>query len=386
MSIFAIDESQPAIGPAGASLQFSIMSASSQELHAVLTAIRSARFVDGVSCPHCSARAVQRWGSFSGRCRYRCRQCARSFSDLTHTAAAHCKRIHLWQRYMSCMDASMTIRRSAAAIGVHPTTAFRWRHRVLAAALQADDSALTGRIEIEAAKFLYSEKGRRNLTRPPRRRGYWAYGTAILGARHVCALVACDRAGTTVWGVLSTQHPYDRDIHDCIMTRVHGRATILARARMVSAYGRAARKSGHTYISVPRYPPVTAGTGLAKVWSQASGGAGASIASGSIDGEVNSNSPGEPGIRATDGPEVAEGHGIDDLVKAKASDLGVDASNHTASALACICRVRGWLPRFRGVATRFLEHYLTWHRLLDTFAIGPVVLCPASRSDAVLQE
>ena len=38
----------------------------------------------------------------------------------------------------------------------------------------------------------------------------------------------------------------------------------------------------------------------------------------------------------------------------------------TAAARAKALRFRRWLRRFRGVATRYLEHYLRWHLALDS--------------------
>jgi hypothetical protein len=44
--------------------------------------------------------------------------------------------------------------------------------------------------------------------------------------------------------------------------------------------------------------------------------------------------------------------------------------HHTRNVDSYILRLRIWLKRFCGVATRYLAHYLHWHRLIDTL-FGP---------------
>ena len=41
---------------------------------------------------------------------------------------------------------------------------------------------------------------------------------------------------------------------------------------------------------------------------------------------------------------------------------------HVQNVNAYHGRWKGWMERFHGVATRYLDHYLGWHRMLD--AVG----------------
>ena len=163
---------------------------------AILAAVRAARFSQGVCCPRCGQRECPRWGRFSGRQRYRCKHCQRTFSDLTGTPAAYSKRLGKWGLYSHCMHASATIRATAARVGIHPCTAFRWRHALLSTNDRSDCERLAGWTELAAAWFAHSEIGNRKLERPPRHRGLSdAWPDARLG---VNVLIACDRPGHAV--------------------------------------------------------------------------------------------------------------------------------------------------------------------------------------------
>src|SRR5688572_33176449 len=100
-------------------------------LQDVITNLRRARFTSGLSCPRCGGKEVQRWGSFSGRRRYRCKSCSRTFSDLTGTPASNLKKVGLLRSYAEQLAKSRTIRATAKVVGISPSTAFRWRHRLL---------------------------------------------------------------------------------------------------------------------------------------------------------------------------------------------------------------------------------------------------------------
>ena len=103
----------------------------SPEVVTVVAAIREARFIHGRTCVHCDARCVQRWGSFSGRQRYRCASCARTFSDLTGSAAAYLKKLELLPGYARRMSEARSVRYEGRRMQIDKDTALRWRHRLL---------------------------------------------------------------------------------------------------------------------------------------------------------------------------------------------------------------------------------------------------------------
>src|SRR5690348_862622 len=164
-------------------------------------------FAAAPRCPHCGAERLQRWGFASGRRRYRCAACRKSFNALTGTSLARLRKKACWLRHGEALAAGMTLAKAAAHCGVHPTTSFRWRHRFLRAPAAARE-ALGGVVEADETFFRRSHKGSRRWRRGgappgrrPRRRGEPA-GKRGLSAEQVPALIARDRAGHTVDAVL----------------------------------------------------------------------------------------------------------------------------------------------------------------------------------------
>lgn len=100
------------------------------------------------------------------------------------------------------------MRRAAARIGVHRTTAFRWRHRFLAVQSEVKDNGLTGVIEADGAYVLRSYKGQRRRlladgSRHPRCRGGCAAKRG-LSDEQVPVLAARNRASQTTDFVLAS--------------------------------------------------------------------------------------------------------------------------------------------------------------------------------------
>jgi hypothetical protein len=123
---------------------------------------------------------VHRWGSFSGRRRYRCGACRRTFSDLTGTPLAYIKLPWLWGEFGACMVESLTVRAAAARLGVNKDTAWRWRHRILAARERLPAPRLAAVVETHATRLPVNRKGERGMSpdASPRRRRRRPFGEA----------------------------------------------------------------------------------------------------------------------------------------------------------------------------------------------------------------
>ncbi len=105
-----------------------------------------------------------------------------------------------WLSFGACLADGLTVRASAERCGLAVNTAFRWRHRFLAAKdLKA--RKLTGIVEADETYVLESRKGARNLERKARRRGGKASKRG-LSDEQVPVLVVADRSGATVSAVL----------------------------------------------------------------------------------------------------------------------------------------------------------------------------------------
>jgi transposase-like protein len=250
-------------------------------------------------CPHCAGREIVGWGRSHGLLRFRCKSCGRTFNTLTKTPMAHLRKKDRWLDHARAMIEGKSLAKTAALCGIHPTTAFRWRHRFLRAPASDKPRSLRGIVEADETFVLESFKGRRSdLPRKARRRG----GTARHPGLHqdnIPILVARDRNGATF---------------DAILAQVDGASVSLALAGIVTpgnhligdggkAIATFARRAGIAFHTVP--------------------------------------SPGKPSPAA--------------------SHLHINNVN------AYHGRLKQWLNRFNGVATKNLPNYLGWRRALEAW-------------------
>jgi len=158
--------------------------------------------VDRTGCPHCAGQRLQRWGHASGLPRYRCGDCRRSFNALTGTPLARLRKKERWAAQTEALMTGESLVKAADRCGVAVTTAFRWRHRFLAAPALDKPNRLNGIVEADETFILESFKGRRSdLPRPARKRGGKATKRG-LSAEQIPVLVARDRTGLTTDAVL----------------------------------------------------------------------------------------------------------------------------------------------------------------------------------------
>jgi transposase-like protein len=153
------------------------------------------------ACPHCQSKKLQKWGSAHKLQRYRCKVCKKTFNALTGTPLAQLHKRELWQQHSQALIDGLSLRKVGARIGVSLPTAFRWRHRFLKAPKTLKAKKLQGIVEADETFFLYSEKGNRNLTRKPRKRGGKA-AKCGLSAEQVPVLIARDRTKATTDQIL----------------------------------------------------------------------------------------------------------------------------------------------------------------------------------------
>src|ERR1700734_2431994 len=255
--------------------------------------------VERQGCPHCASREIVGWGRSDGLLRYRCKACRRTFNALTKTPMAHLRKKERWLDHARAMIEGRSLAKTAALCGVHPTTAFRWRHRFLRAPASDKPRALSGIVETDETFVLESFKGRRSdLPRKSRKRGGTARHAGLY-QDNIPILVARDRNGATF---------------DAILPQVDGASVSLALAGVVTpgnhligdggkAIATFARRAGIAFHTVP--------------------------------------SPGKPSPAA---PHL-----------------------HINNVNAYHGRLKQWLNRFNGVATKNLPNYLGWRRALEAW-------------------
>jgi transposase-like protein len=248
-------------------------------------------------CPYCGQANVVRWGKASGLPRYRCKTCSHTFNALTKTPLARLRMKEKWSSQADAMIDGASIAKAARRCGVHYTTAFRWRHRFLAALSGDKPKTLAGIVESDETFILESFKGKRSgLPRKARKRG----GTSAkrgLSGEQIPVIVARDRHGATTDAVLPRLNRASiADALDGVVTPAN--AFCCDGGGAIVAFARHAGIAAHV---LPR--------------------------------------PGKPDPIAPD--------------------------FHLNNVNAYHGRLKEWLRRFHGVATKNLPNYLGWRRTLE---------------------
>jgi len=122
-------------------------------------------------CPHCSSVKVYKRGKQRGVQMYRCNNCNKWFSETTGTPLYDIKLKNKWQSYLKCMEQGMPIKTIAKELNISIQTSFDWRHKILSSLSQYTPTALSDEVECDELELPINEKGNRNLTRLPRKRG-----------------------------------------------------------------------------------------------------------------------------------------------------------------------------------------------------------------------
>ena len=158
--------------------------------------------VELLGCAHCGADEIVGWGRSHGLPRYRCKACGRTFNAATGTGMARLRKKDRWLDQAQAMIEGVSLAKAAERCGVHPTTAYRWRHRFLSAPALDKPQTLQGIVEADETFILESFKGRRAaLTRKARKRGGKARHPGAF-SDNIPVLVARDRSGATTDAVL----------------------------------------------------------------------------------------------------------------------------------------------------------------------------------------
>ena len=170
-------------------------------------------FGEDRTCPHCGTPGAVANSKARGMQRYLCRSCKRTFGAGTGTPLSGLHHKDVWLTFGECLANGDTVAASAERCGIAVSTAFRWRHRFLAA-VRTGTEKLRGIVEADETLVPESRKGDRSRSRvregkssaqPPARKARKRGGKATrrgLSDEQVPVLVATDRSGATVSAVL----------------------------------------------------------------------------------------------------------------------------------------------------------------------------------------
>jgi transposase-like protein len=255
------------------------------------------RRVSSVGCPHCATHDVVCWGQASALPRYRCKACRRTFNALTKTPLAKLRMKDKWATQTAALIDGVSTAQAARRCAVHYTTAFRWRHRFLAALAGDKPKTLSGIVEGDETFILQSFKGQRSgLPRKSRKRGGKSAKRG-LSADQIPIIVARDRQGATT---------------DAVLPKLNRVSIAAALGGVVTPANEFCCDGGTAIVAFARR---------------------AGIAAHILP------MPGKPNPQAPD--------------------------FHLNNVNAYHSRLKEWLRRFHGVATKNLPNYLGWRRTLE---------------------
>jgi len=157
-------------------------------------------FSNGQVCPDCGSLHVIKNGKVKGKQRYLCKDCHKSFGDLTNSVFSSSKlSLRVWMEYAKCMILGFSIRKSAEMVGVCVKTSFFMRHKLLdAVRTSLGVGNLEGIVEMDETFFAESFKGNHRKSKTfimPRKSRKRGKEVKLRGISHeqVCVTSAIDR-------------------------------------------------------------------------------------------------------------------------------------------------------------------------------------------------
>lgn len=188
-----------------------------------LSADSSLQFSDNsksLSCPHCKhSHIVGNGKNAKGVQRYLCRTCDKVFGNSTGKVWYHLHKKEKLSAYIHCLLAGYSIRKSAKEVEISNQTAFDWRHKLLTSFSEQTAILFSGIVESDETYFLHSEKGKKNLKRAARKRGYSATRDGI-NDEHVAVIVTTDRTGNKEAKVVKRGRITTKDIQATLAKKI----------------------------------------------------------------------------------------------------------------------------------------------------------------------
>lgn len=171
--------------------------------------------IKAVDCPHCKSGHITANGRLKGVQRYRCKDCGKNFSETTGKFWYNIQKRDKVSLYMHCLLSGMSIRKSAKECNISIQTSFDWRHKLLTSFNGVSPDGFKGIVESDDLFFPYSEKGKRDLERPARKRGQKA-STAGASEEKVAVIATCDRSGNKDFQVATRGRISKKDISNAL--------------------------------------------------------------------------------------------------------------------------------------------------------------------------
>ena len=270
--------------------------------------IVNSREANHLQCPNCSCDQLNKWGQKGGVQRFRCKGCRKTCNALTGSPLARLGHREVWSEFAIAMKDGRSVEEAAETCGVEPRTAFHWRHRWLRLPCDQKGTKFSGIVEADETFFLESRKGSK----------IWEK------AKHTECVDEPSRPPRKRGGNASKRGLSSEQIPVLVVRDRHGTVT----DAVLPALNKASIKAVLTPIMTKDTLLCTDGLRIYRTLANEAGFAHQPL-------------------------NVSAGS----RVKARVF--------HIQNVNAYHSRLKDWLGRFRGVATRYLPNYLGWRRLLE---------------------
>lgn len=187
------------------------------------------------SCPHCGHLKYVKFGIDKGAQRYKCKSCKRNFTEYSGTWMAGLHRKDKIDSYIALMLEEKSLDKIKEELGINKKTAFDWRHKILSSLAEVEKDSFTGITESDETFILFSEKGKKTLTRQGKKRGSKSKKKGI-SKDQVAVIATADRAGQQELSVATLGRIKKVDIENSIGYRISD-MTILCSDSHVSYKG-----------------------------------------------------------------------------------------------------------------------------------------------------
>jgi transposase-like protein len=181
----------------------------------------------------CGEERVGRNGKKSGKQKYLCRSCNKSFVKTTGSAMENSHYGEsVWKQVIRDTIDGVSIDDTANSLVLHHETVFNMRHKILYSIeqeMQHNTEKLTGVCEADETFILENFKGKEfpdNFHRKPRKHGAKAEKRGI-SSEYICVCAAVERGGSAYSEAVNRAAPTKENIVDVFGERINADALVL---------------------------------------------------------------------------------------------------------------------------------------------------------------
>ncbi|MBR6682599.1 MAG: IS1595 family transposase, partial [Clostridia bacterium] len=179
-----------------------------------------------VKCPKCGSEHIGTHGKDArGKRRYRCKSCNATFTNTSFSVLSNSTfGKDTWLKYIELLLKKVSLRKTAVLCGISLQTAFFWRHKILRAIQpDQDNRVLAGIVEVDEQYISINYKGNHtksanfSMPRAPYKRG--TDNRSQVGSK-ACVMCAVERNGQTYGEVLGKGQPTTRMLSHAFDNRI----------------------------------------------------------------------------------------------------------------------------------------------------------------------